>query len=748
MATSFAISLTTPVRHFNGSGNNLQNPSWGMSRSPYVNFIVPFSPPPGPLSKILPAVRNVSNRLFALQKPLDTEDFPETTTTLNDLFTAFGQFLAFDMTGSQLNRSDPAPITIPVDDWARPIVTSLPFLRSESVNYLDQRLPVNGATSFLDVEQIYGNSAERAAALRSFSGGQLKTSDLSGLPFNDASSNTCGCPVANPRGLNPASLRFGGGPAANNNMVAYALLVIFVREHNRQCKLLQQAFPSASDQELYERARLRVISAVQQITFYDFLPKLVGPLPAYKGYNSSLNPSVENFFGAAAFRYGHSAVRSNIAFTDAEGIQSELPLRTSVNTPPKDELVEAVLRASIASRSHKVDLGMVDDLRGFFNSVAGFPRGDLAAIEVQRGRDHGLPPYNEVRLAYGLAEVSSFDELTNDEKTKRALEELYGDISKLDAYVGMFAESPVPGLVIGPLAQQAIVEQFVRTRAADRLWFENTAIDGPGLTADELLNVRFTTLGNVIAANTNLPAADLASHFNVLGCNVRPSINGEITQAIDPVTRRQVSWRSEGTDFVFTATLPGNSWLAIGFGAQDGAMLNADIYSLHTYASSTFAGRCSKAGKLWLCDRSAFNWRYQLQPVPTDIELGGTSNAEVRRVTEVDGITTVEFSRPARAVDKFDNALDGTMLVTFAYGDGEFGYHRNRIHKILFNFADNSILDGLADTNQLRLLHGAALFLAWGFMVPCAILISRYAVHTSWFAGSHIALNTFALVIT
>ena len=66
---------------------------------------------------------------------------------------------------------------------------------------------------------------------------------------------------------------------------------------------------------------------------------------------------------------------------------------------------------------------------------------DLASLNIQRGRDHGLPDYNSLREAYGLDKVSSFEEITADTKIQALLAMLYkGDINNIDAWIGALAE--------------------------------------------------------------------------------------------------------------------------------------------------------------------------------------------------------------------------------------------------------------------------------------------------------------------
>ena len=127
---------------------------------------------------------------------------------------------------------------------------------------------------------------------------------------------------------------------------------------------------------------------------------------------------------------------------------------------------------------------------------------DLAALNIQRGRDHGVGDYNTVRLAFGLSAVESFAEISSDPAVQQALMEAYGSVDDLDLWVAALAEDHVPGASVGETLQTIISNQFARLRAGDRFWFERD----PFFSANpELLEeVRSITLANVIRCNTYL----------------------------------------------------------------------------------------------------------------------------------------------------------------------------------------------------------------------------------------------------
>ena len=264
--------------------------------------------------------RQISNLLGAQSGDLlDNRD-------LSAMSYAFGQFVDHDLDLTPTGDvSD--PISVPGGDpQFDPNGTgtqTLPFTRSVTVsgtgtstsNPLNQPTVV---TSYLDLSQIYGSDAITAAALHTFSGGQLKEGPGGSLPQDVPS-----VAVANIDGstqFNPA-LDMSGDVRANENDDLMAIEILFVREHNRQAEILQQAHPTWTDQQLYDGARQITIAEYQSIVFNEYLPSLLGSgaVSNYTGYNPTANPSITNVFSEAAFRFGHSQLDDDIQFENNNG---------------------------------------------------------------------------------------------------------------------------------------------------------------------------------------------------------------------------------------------------------------------------------------------------------------------------------------------------------------------------------------------------------------------------------------------
>ena len=122
---------------------------------------------------------------------------------------------------------------------------------------------------------------------------------------------------------------------------------------------------------------------------------------------------------------------------------------------------------------------------------------DLAALNIQRGRDHGIPHYNVLRESYGLLRLTSFSQITSDPALRQKLETVYqNDINNIDAWIGGLAEDHLPGTSLGPLFTQIITSQFTRSRDGDRLFYRGSAA---GLYASGVLNPQIASLVNLDA---------------------------------------------------------------------------------------------------------------------------------------------------------------------------------------------------------------------------------------------------------
>lgn len=78
---------------------------------------------------------------------------------------------------------------------------------------------------------------------------------------------------------------------------------------------------------------------------------------------------------------------------------------------------------------------------------------DLVAINNQRGRDRGLPSYVEFR-----DQLNSGGSIPEDLNAK--LIDLYGNITKVDLYVGGLLEDVEDGARMGPTFSRILAEGF------------------------------------------------------------------------------------------------------------------------------------------------------------------------------------------------------------------------------------------------------------------------------------------------
>ena len=362
------------------------------------------------------------------------------------------------------------------------------------------RQQVNSISAYLDGSVIYGSDATRAAALRAFQGGKLKTSGDNLMPLN-----TAGLANANDAHIFPDNALFlAGDVRANENVELSAIQTLFVREHNLLAAAIASANPSLNDEQVFQAARRIVVGEVQVITYREFLPALLGPnaLRPYRGYDPDVNPGIATEFSTAAYRIGHTLINDDVELldNDANPVDDPLELSEAFFNPSVLQAVgpAPLLKYLASDKAQEVDTQLVEGLRNFLFGPPGAGGFDLASLNIQRGRDHGLPDYNSVRAAYGLPRVTSVSQITADTAVQAKLLALYGNVDSLDVWIAGLAEDHVAGSSVGPTFQRIIANQFERIRDGDRFWYALT-FSGPQLDALER-----TRLSDVIRRNTTI----------------------------------------------------------------------------------------------------------------------------------------------------------------------------------------------------------------------------------------------------
>lgn len=505
------VSASGPSYSYDGTGNNVLQVNWGAAgtallRRAGVGYADGISAAAG---GDRPSARAVSNALSAQGSSAVNDR------GMSDFVYVWGQFLDHDIDLSDSGKTESLPIAVPAgDQWFDPASTgtkTIGLKRSVVVSgtgtsVSNPRQQVNEVTAFIDGSQVYGSSKARADALRTFTGGLMRTSAGNMLPFN-----TSGLANANDSHvMADAKLYLAGDVRANENPDLVALQTLFVREHNRVAKLTAVSHPAWTDEQLYQSARQQVIAEIQAITYNEFLPTLLGrqAIRPYMGYRADVNPSIANEFSTAAYRFGHSLLDSEIGRLNDDGTEAGEPIslaraffNTAVFDPTADNHtgdIDPFLKAAASGSAQEVDLLVVDELRNMLFGAPGSGGFDLAALNIQRGRDHGLADYNSVRAAYGLPKVTSFREITPDGAVQRQLQKLYGSVDNVDLWVGGLAEKHVPGSSVGPTFQRIMVDQFARLRDGDSRWYQSI------LSGRQLGEIDGTRLSDVIRRNTAL----------------------------------------------------------------------------------------------------------------------------------------------------------------------------------------------------------------------------------------------------
>uniref|UniRef100_A0A0R3S4L5 Peroxidase-like n=1 Tax=Elaeophora elaphi TaxID=1147741 RepID=A0A0R3S4L5_9BILA len=538
-------------RTIDGTCNNIMQPTWGASGTPMQRIIEPFYADGIDELRVsivddseLPNVRYLSNLFFVKKHSPALQ--------VNTLIALWSHFVYTDLVHIQslqifndekqilspccapgiMQHSECKSIMVSESDTYRDFLDCLPYMRTAPVPRpkceLGPREQANQVTSFLDASVIYGNTVQRAHALRTFRGGHLLTSS-DPLNQNMAPAVNLLCSI-----LKITTECVSDSDHLNSLPSAIILRTIWIRQHNRIATNLKTVNPHWSDERLYQESRRIVIAQLQHITYNEFLPILVGKenwlkfklqpqSHGYdKSYNNNVDPTVINTFAAAAGQIIKFTFELMFFFTmfgkhliwykDDDSMKIlERPLKEYFNDPGllfSTDRIREILRYMLREPIDGPVVYMNDEFRNkLFNGKENLGY-DLATLILQIGRDHGIPPYTIWREYCGgidnFKQIESFDDLANDlidgVELIKELAKAYKAVEDMDLFLLGLAEKPSHGALLGPTFSCIISLQFQKTKKGDRYWYEND-LARSGFTKEQLAEIRKTTMAKILCNN-------------------------------------------------------------------------------------------------------------------------------------------------------------------------------------------------------------------------------------------------------
>lgn len=331
------------------------------------------------------------------------------------------------------------------------------------------------------------------------------------------------------------------------------LHTLYMREHNRIADKLSELNPHWDDERTYQETRHIIAAGVQHVLVNEYIPLLIGKKMAelynltahssgsdvrehhnhhhdfdhhhhqhgnhlqraggkyayWHGYDPTVTTSVSNSFAAAAFRQGHTFVQGSVERYNKfhEFVASE-KLRHLFKQPfllYQPGVMDELTSGMINQPAQSYDPFLSEDISGHLFQPPELAFGhDLAAINLQRGRDQGLPGYNLFREWCGLPRAETFEQLEPYLSNRTAFQysRLYKHVDDIDLWSGGISERKLPGAAIGPTFACIIARQFSNTRRGDRFWYEN-----PGMlssfTPEQLAEIRKISLAKLLCANSD-----------------------------------------------------------------------------------------------------------------------------------------------------------------------------------------------------------------------------------------------------
>ncbi|XP_076057532.1 dual oxidase 2-like [Oratosquilla oratoria] len=584
---------------FDGWYNNLAKPEQGAVDTPLLRLL-----PPAYADGVYQPVNRSANP-FTVSRTLMQGQNGETSTSGKTAFLVFfGQQVVEEVLDAQGAGCPPeyfniqAPEGEDVTDLppGHSNIREMPFLRTRydmrtGFAPNNPRQQLNEITPYLDGGLVYGTGKGWADVLRFLSNGelaphgQLAWHDELGPTF--PARNVQRLPMANPPPPSKHTdwVRLGhtanvnrffklGNPRGNENPFLLTFGVLWFRWHNTIARYLHRRFPEWSDERLFNEARKWVVGVQQSIVLYDWLPKWLSVEPSeYRGYDVAVDPQISHVFQSAAMRFGHTLVPSGVYLRNRAndgcqtvdfnfvngGNRKSKGVRTCNSFWRPHELFtqglgsrenfERFLMGMSSQTTEKEDNVIVEDLRGRVFGPLEFSRRDLMAINLQRGRDHGLPDYNTARKFFKLKPLMSFapshfkretGSLVPDDVLTNLGNVYNNDPNTADVWAaGLLETRRGPG----QLFTRIIKDQFERIRDGDRFWFENE--NNHLFSSEEIVRLKQIRIIDLVLSVSDLTLRDIQEDpFTAIYISNKPvdfdssACSGQITHTVDCKLKR------------------------------------------------------------------------------------------------------------------------------------------------------------------------------------------------------------------
>ena len=317
-------------------------------------------------------------------------------------------------------------------------------------------------------------------------------------PSRDPCNNVGGCSIV-------------GDIIADENIALHSMHTLWVREHNRVATKLKQLHDNWDEEKLYQEARKIVIIEWQHVVFNEWVPR-IADIGNYRGYDYELDPRIINAFATAAFRFGHSLVPNSWSQLNNNydklfqniGLQESFFNIQSINIRG----IEPTMLGLVGNQSNSVDdefaFGLI---RKLFVRPGDSGHMDLTALNIQRGRDHGLPTYGRWREFCKLPAISTFGELANymPAEVAQKFSNLFDSPADINLYPAGIAENHVTGFQTGPTFKCLFEHQFRGLRDGDRYYYLNPGVFTPAqrseLTKTSMSKIMCNNLNGIVSIN-------------------------------------------------------------------------------------------------------------------------------------------------------------------------------------------------------------------------------------------------------